>query len=94
MSSRTSTSRVPACPAVRALLAALVALPLVAAGCGGGPAQPDGVVVPDVVPDQVLPDVPPQLVPEAMPALGEEVMGRLKRLLERCIDVPDFRFET
>ena len=43
---------------------------------------------------EVLPEVPPQLVPEAMAGLCEEVMGRLKRLLDRCIDVPDFRFET
>ncbi len=42
----------------------------------------------------VLPGVPPQLVPEAMPALCEEVIGRLKRLLDRCIEVPDFRFDT
>lgn len=43
---------------------------------------------------EVLPEVPPQLVPEAMAGLCEEVMERLKRLLDRCIDVPDFRFET
>lgn len=43
---------------------------------------------------EVLPDVPPQLIPEAMPALCEEVIDRLKRLLDRCVEVPDFRFET
>jgi hypothetical protein len=42
----------------------------------------------------VLPEVPEQLVPEAMPALCDEIIERLKRLLDRCIDVPDFRFET
>lgn len=41
-----------------------------------------------------LSDVPQQLVPDAMPELCQEILGRLKRLLERCIDVPDFRFET
>lgn len=43
---------------------------------------------------EVLPEVPPQLIPEAMPALCEEVIDRLKRLLDRCVEVPDFRFET
>lgn len=43
---------------------------------------------------EALPEVPPQLVPEAMHALCEEVVGRLKRLLDRCVDVPDFRFDT
>lgn len=43
---------------------------------------------------EVLPDVPPQLVPEAMPALCEEIIGRLKQLLDRCVDVPDFRFSS
>lgn len=42
----------------------------------------------------VLPHVPPQLVPDAMPALCDEVSDRLKRLLDRCIDVPDFRFDS
>ncbi len=42
--------------------------------------------------EQVLPEVPQQLVPESMAALGTEVLQRLKRLLDRCIDVPDFRF--
>lgn len=41
-----------------------------------------------------LTDVPEQLVPDAMPELCDEILGRLKRLLERCVDVPDFRFET
>lgn len=43
---------------------------------------------------EVLPEVPQQLVPEAMPALCEDVQQRLKRMLDRCIDVPDFRFES
>lgn len=43
---------------------------------------------------EVLPNIPPQLVPDTMGALCEEMIGRLKRLLDRCIDVPDFRFET
>ncbi|WP_341894285.1 hypothetical protein [Ferrovibrio terrae] len=43
---------------------------------------------------EILPEVPEQLVPEAMGSLCDEVMQRIKRLLERCIDVPDFRFET
>ncbi|MCW0236441.1 MAG: hypothetical protein OJJ21_22785 [Ferrovibrio sp.] len=42
----------------------------------------------------VMPGVPEQLVPEAMPALCDEILERLKRLLDRCVDVPDFRFET
>ncbi len=42
----------------------------------------------------ILPHVPPQLVPDAMSALCEEVSDRLKRLLDRCIDVPDFRFDS
>ncbi|MEK9969142.1 MAG: hypothetical protein VW600_08385 [Ferrovibrio sp.] len=41
-----------------------------------------------------LPEIPEQLVPEAMPALCDEIIERLKRMLDRCIDVPDFRFET
>jgi hypothetical protein len=43
---------------------------------------------------EIMPGVPEQLVPEAMPALCDEILERLKRLLERCIDVPDFRFES
>lgn len=43
---------------------------------------------------ETLPEVPPQLVPEQMPALCEEVLQRLKKILDRCIDVPDFRFDT
>lgn len=43
---------------------------------------------------EVLPEVPPQLVPEAMPALCEEIIDRLKRLIDRCVEVPDFRFDT
>lgn len=41
-----------------------------------------------------LANVPQQLIPDAMPELCQETLERLKRLLERCIDVPDFRFET
>ena len=41
-----------------------------------------------------MPEVPEQLVPEAMAALSEEVQQRLRRLLERCVDVPDFRFQS
>lgn len=40
----------------------------------------------------ILPDLPQQLVPEHMVPLGTEVLQRLKRLLDRCMDVPDFRF--
>ena len=42
--------------------------------------------------DHILPDLPQQLVPENMEPLGIEVLQRLKRLLDRCVDVPDFRF--
>lgn len=41
-----------------------------------------------------LTEVPQQLVPDAMPDLCQEILAQLKRLLDRCIDVPDFRFET
>lgn len=43
--------------------------------------------------DNVLPGLPPNLVPDSVPALFEEVLQILKRLLDRCVDVPDFRFE-
>lgn len=43
--------------------------------------------------DHVLPELPRQLVPEHVPALFAEVLQILKRLLERCVDIPDFRFE-
>ena len=42
----------------------------------------------------VLPDVPRQLIPENLQAMFEHVGGSLKRLLDKCIDVPDFRFEA
>lgn len=42
----------------------------------------------------ILPNVPPQLIPENMGLLYDEVEQRMKQMLERCIDVPDFRFET
>ena len=42
--------------------------------------------------NHILPDLPPKLVPENMETLGTEVLQRLKRLLDRCVDVPDFRF--
>jgi len=41
-----------------------------------------------------LSEVPQQLIPDAMPDLCQDILGQLKRLLDRCIDVPDFRFET
>ena len=44
--------------------------------------------------DNALPEVPRQLVPESLPALYDQIGGLLKRLLDKCIDVPDFRFET
>jgi len=44
--------------------------------------------------DNVLPDVPRQLIPEGVPALFGEIGDLLKRLLDKCIDVPDFRFEA
>ncbi|MFC3677445.1 hypothetical protein [Ferrovibrio xuzhouensis] len=44
--------------------------------------------------DHALPDVPRQLVPENLPALFEQVGALIKHLLDRCIDVPDFRFEA
>lgn len=37
-------------------------------------------------------DVPQQLIPDTMPDLCRDILAQLKRLLERCIDVPDFRF--
>lgn len=42
---------------------------------------------------QVLPEIATNLVPETLPALQQEVEARLRRLLERCVDLPDFRFE-
>jgi hypothetical protein len=42
----------------------------------------------------VLPNVPPQLIPENMGLLYDEVERDIKLLLDRCVDVPDFRFET
>lgn len=42
--------------------------------------------------EHTQPDLPPRLIPETMDALGAEVLQRLKRLLDRCVDVPDFRF--
>ena len=42
--------------------------------------------------DHTQPSLSPQLIPETMGALGAEVLQRLKRLLDRCVDVPDFRF--
>lgn len=42
--------------------------------------------------EHVQPDLPQQLVPESLEPLGAEVLQRLKRLLDRCVDVPDFRF--
>lgn len=44
--------------------------------------------------EQILPNLPPRLVPDQMKELLEEVPERLKRLLDRCIDVPDFRFTS
>lgn len=41
-----------------------------------------------------LGEVPEQLVPDAMPELCQDVLAQIKRLLDRCVDVPDFRFET
>ncbi|WP_370153324.1 hypothetical protein [Ferrovibrio sp.] len=41
-----------------------------------------------------LPEIPRQLVPENLMAVYEQVRGLLRRLLDRCIDVPDFRFES
>lgn len=41
-----------------------------------------------------LPDVPRQLVPESLPSFFDEVGAQLRRLLDKCIDVPDFRFEA
>lgn len=43
--------------------------------------------------NHVLPELPQQLVPENVPGLFDEVLQILKRLLDRCVDVPDFRFE-
>lgn len=42
----------------------------------------------------ILPNVPPQLIPENMGTLYDEVEQRMKQMLDRCIDVPDFRFES
>lgn len=40
----------------------------------------------------VQPELPQHMISDAMVELEEEVLQRLKRLLDRCIDVPDFRF--
>lgn len=40
----------------------------------------------------VLPNLPPQLIPENLNGLYDEVQQVLKRLLDRCVEVPDFRF--
>ena len=37
-------------------------------------------------------DIPRDLSPDMLGALEDEVLQRLKRLLDRCVDVPDFRF--
>jgi len=41
-----------------------------------------------------LEEVPRQLIPENLPGLYDQVQAALKRLLDKCLDVPDFRFEA
>lgn len=40
-----------------------------------------------------LPALPPSMVPDYLPSLQAEIEGALKRLIERSVDIPDFRFE-
>jgi hypothetical protein len=44
--------------------------------------------------EQVLPEIPPNLVPDYLAGLQQEVEAKLKKLLDSCVDVPDFRFEN
>jgi len=40
-----------------------------------------------------LPKLPPEAVPEHIPELQAEVESRLKQMIDRSIDVPDFRYD-
>ncbi len=40
-----------------------------------------------------LPKLPPDAIPDYLPELQTEVESRLKQLIDRSIDVPDFRYE-
>ncbi len=40
-----------------------------------------------------LPRLPPEAVPTHLPELQAEVESRLKQMIDRSIDVPDFRYE-
>lgn len=42
----------------------------------------------------VLPEVAASQVPDYLPGLQAEVEAKLKKLLDRCVDIPDFRFEN
>ncbi len=44
--------------------------------------------------EQVLPEIPASLVPDYLPGLQQEVEAKLRKLLDRCVDLPDFRFEN